>query len=106
MERGIWIIFVLLANSKGAAAQLPPEILVDQYLLEADRDLAENNHEGALPELGSSFVCLVGCAETKIVRPNEKSTISELIYRPPPIAQLVDQVKAVFLLLIRVVPRN
>ena len=51
MPRGLWFIFVWLANFTGAVAQLPLEILVDRYLLQADRRMTEQDHEGALKSL-------------------------------------------------------
>ena len=50
MERGIRsvVVFVLLGSFTGSAAQLPPEIMVDRYLLRAERLLEAKDHEGAL----------------------------------------------------------
>ena len=45
------VIPVLWAGFTGAFAQLPPEILLDQYLLQADQRMAQKDHEGALEAL-------------------------------------------------------
>ena len=52
MPRGIRrvVVFVFLGVAP-ALAQLPPEILADQYLLQADQQIAKNDHEGALESL-------------------------------------------------------
>ena len=54
MERGIRsvVVFVLLGSFTGSAAQLPPEIMVDLYLLRSDRLLEAKDHEGALGLMG------------------------------------------------------
>ena len=41
MSRALWISFILLGSVTGVMAQLPPEILADQYLLEADQQIAK-----------------------------------------------------------------
>ena len=51
MLRGFWIVFVLLGTTTPAFAQLPPEILVDRYLLQADQRTDQEDHEGALESL-------------------------------------------------------
>ena len=52
MPRGIRrvVVFVFLGVAP-ALAQLPPEILADQYLLQADQQITRNDHEGALESL-------------------------------------------------------
>ena len=51
MLRELWIIFVWMGNFTGAVAQLPPEILVDRYLLQADQQSVKKDHGGALESL-------------------------------------------------------
>ena len=45
------IVLVLSGTTLLAVAQLPPEILADQYLLQADQQITNNDHEGALESL-------------------------------------------------------
>ena len=48
MPRGICsVVVVILLSAPAAVAQLPPEILVDQYLLEADQRMAQKDAAGA-----------------------------------------------------------
>ena len=49
MRRVITSVFVavLLGGFTGAAAQLPPEIMADRYLLQAERLMAEEDYEAA-----------------------------------------------------------
>lgn len=42
------VVFVWLGSVTGTGSQLPPEILVDQYLVEVDQNLAQEDPEGAL----------------------------------------------------------
>ena len=45
------IVLVSLGTATLVVAQLPPEILADQYLLQADQQMAKKDHEGALVSL-------------------------------------------------------
>ena len=45
------VIFLLLTSPIPALAQLPPEILVDRYLLQAEQRRSQGNHYGALESL-------------------------------------------------------
>ena len=45
---GSVLVAVLLGTLTAAAAQLPPEIMADRYLLQAERLIAEKNHKAAL----------------------------------------------------------
>ena len=45
------VILLLTTATPAAVAQLPPEILADQYLLQADQQIAKNDHEGAFESL-------------------------------------------------------
>ena len=47
---GVWIT-VCLGYITGFAAQLPPDVLVDKYLLQAEMLSEEKNHKGALEEM-------------------------------------------------------
>ena len=46
------VVFVLLGATTGVMAQLPPEILADQYLLQAEELLSDKAHEAALDKMG------------------------------------------------------
>ena len=45
---GSVLVAVLLGTLTATAAQLPPEIMADRYLLQAERLIAEKNHKAAL----------------------------------------------------------
>ena len=46
------VIAVLLGGFTGAAAQLPPEIMADRYLLQAERLMAKKDYEAAMDMMG------------------------------------------------------
>ena len=48
---GRLLVVSLLGGIVFGSAQLPPEILADQYLLQADQQIGKNDHEGALQSL-------------------------------------------------------
>ena len=48
---GCLLVVALLPGIMFGSAQLPPEILADQYLLQADRQISDKDHEGALESL-------------------------------------------------------
>ena len=51
LVRTAWVFAVWLGCITAAAGQLPPEILADQYLLQAEQQIAKKDHEGALESL-------------------------------------------------------
>ena len=52
MPRGLWkVVFLVLLSVPPTLAQLPPEILADRYLLQADQQIAKNDQDGALGSL-------------------------------------------------------
>ena len=51
LVRTAWIFAVWLGCITAAAGQLPPEILADQYLLQAEQQIAEKDHQAALESL-------------------------------------------------------
>ena len=51
MLLGFWIILILLGSFTGIAAQLPPEIMADGYMLQADQRMEKKDPEGALEVL-------------------------------------------------------
>ena len=53
MPRGLWkVVFFVLLSVPTTLAQLPPEILADQYLLQAEELLSDKAHEAALDKMG------------------------------------------------------
>ncbi len=51
LVRTAWVFAVWLGCITAAAAQLPPEILADQYLLQAEQQIAKKDHQAALESL-------------------------------------------------------